>query len=346
MSNNNTMITVKLKTDKESYENTVFRAAEILKNGGIVAIPTETVYGLAASACDETAIKKVFEAKGRPQDNPLIVHICNIGMLGRVAQNIPEAALKCAERFWPGPLTMVLKRTGYTAECVSAGLDTVAVRMPDHKTALDIIKQCDLPLAAPSANTSGSPSPTMPEHVEADLNGKIDAIVFDSQCRVGVESTVISFCCNPPRILRPGAVTLKELRETVPDITVDKAVLSEPAENEKVSSPGMKYKHYAPKTDSYLVEGNSQEFVNFVNCQENCVAVCFSEESGGINVPKLIYGSQKDESTLAHEVFKTLRKVDELGASKIYIHAPSKEGVGLAVYNRLIRAAAFRVIKL
>lgn len=340
------MITEKLKTDYENYQNTVSRAAVLLKQGGTVAIPTETVYGLASSACDQNAIQKIFAAKGRPQDNPLIVHISNMEMLSEIACDIPPDAIECARKFWPGPLTMVLKRTGYTAGCVSAGLDTVAVRMPNHKTALDIIEKSGLPLAAPSANTSGSPSPTMPQHVEADLDGKIDAIVFGDECKVGVESTVISFCCNPPRLLRPGAVTAEQLKDIIPNLCIDKAVLSEPEKNEKVASPGMKYKHYAPKTESYLAEGSSQAFAEFVNAKENCVAVCFSEESESIKIPKLIYGRATDELTLAHEVFAVLRKVDEFGADKAFIHAPSKNGIGLAVYNRLLRAAAFRVIKL
>ncbi len=338
------MITEKLKVDGENYENSVKRSAEILKQGGIVAIPTETVYGLASSACDEKAIEKVFLAKGRPQDNPLIVHISDMDMLYEVACSIPETALECAERFWPGPFTMVLSRTDKTAPCVSAGLDTVAVRMPEHKTALDIINTARLPLAAPSANVSGSPSPTTAFHVEADLDGKIDAIVFDGECNVGVESTVVSFCCNPPRLLRPGAVTSEQLKEIIPDLIIDKAILSEPESNARVESPGMKYKHYAPKTECFLVEG--ENFASFVNTKENCVAVCFSEESEKIKVPKIVYGKAEDEQTLAHEVFAVLRKVDDLGCNEVFIHAPSKDGIGLAVYNRLLRAAAFKVIEL
>ena len=337
------MITEKLYVT-EAYENTVKRSAEILKAGGIVAIPTETVYGLAASALDENAIKKVFEAKGRPQDNPLIVHISDMEMLYEVACNIPETALLCAEKFWPGPFTMVLPRTDKTAPCVSAGLDTVAVRMPSHKTALDIINAAKLPLAAPSANVSGSPSPTTAFHVENDLDGKIDAIVYDSECNVGVESTVVSFCCNPPRLLRPGAVTAEQLRKIIPDLVIDKAILNQLEKDAKVESPGMKYKHYAPKTECYLVVG--EDFAEFVNSRENCVAVCFGEESEKITAPKIIYGKSGDESTLAHEVFSVLRKVDDLEVNEVFIHAPSKEGIGLAVYNRLIRACAFKVIEL
>ena len=340
------MITEKLLINAECYLSSVERAAEILKEGGVVGIPTETVYGLAANACDENAISKVFTAKGRPQDNPLIVHICDAQMLKEVACDIPDTAIKCAKEFWPGPFTMVLKRTDRTAKVVSAGLDTVAVRMPSHKTALDIISAANLPLAAPSANVSGSPSPTTALHVENDLEGKIDAIIYDKPCEVGVESTVVSFVCNPPRLLRPGAVTAEELREIIPDLVIDGAVLSEIKKGEKVSSPGMKYKHYAPKSEAYLVEGSTEEFCDFVNSQQNSAAICFSEELEQIKIPKLAYGSRFDETTLAHECFSVLRKIDDFSLEKVYIHAPSKDGVGLAVYNRLLRAAAFRVIKL
>ena len=267
------MITEKLKTNETDYNSSINRAAEILKLGGTVAIPTETVYGLAASAYDETAIKKIFEAKGRPQDNPLIVHISNMDMLNDIACNIPTAALKCAEKFWPGPLTMILEKTGKTAPCISANLDTVAVRMPSNRIALDIINTSSLPLAAPSANISGSPSPTSALHVESDLSGKINAIVYAEECSVGVESTVVSFYCNPPKVLRPGAVTVEQLKEIIPDIEIDKAVLIEPEVNAKVESPGMKYKHYAPKTNAFLVEG--ENFAEFVNSKTDAAAICF-----------------------------------------------------------------------
>ena len=340
------MVTEKLSCSENDYKNSILRAAEILKDGGIVAIPTETVYGLAASAYDGQAIKKVFDAKGRPQDNPLIVHIASVETLGEIACGIPDIASKCADRFWPGPFTMVLKRTDKIAPCVSAGLDTVAVRMPSDTVARDIIRQSGLPLAAPSANTSGRPSPTSPERVIEDLDGKIDAVVMSDECGVGVESTVVSFCTQPPRLLRPGAVTVEQLREILPDLVVDRAVLSEPLKGEKVSSPGMKYKHYAPNTEVYLVEGDTDAFCGFVNSKTDSAAVCFAEEQEKINIKCLPYGSVNDEATLAHNVFETLRDVDEIGVKAAYIHAPSKNGVGLAVYNRLIRAAAFRVIKL
>ncbi len=322
----------------------ISKAGEILEKGGLVAIPTETVYGLAANAFDEKAVAKIFVAKGRPQDNPLIVHIENMKALGEIARDIPEKALECAKSFWPGPFTMVLPKTDKIGNCISPNLQTVAVRMPKNKIALEIIKAAGVPLAAPSANTSGSPSPTSALHVEKDLDGKIDAIVFSSECTVGVESTVVSFATCPPRLLRPGAVTLEQLREIVPEIAVDKAILSEPESVEQVASPGMKYKHYSPKTEAFLVEGES--FAEFVNKKPNAIALCFKGEEGNIKIPYLCYGDSEDEATLAHSVFSALREVDEMGKQAVYIHAPSKQGIGLAVYNRLIRASGFKVIKL
>lgn len=338
------MITQKLDATK-CYKNAICTASNILKNGGIVAIPTETVYGLAASAYDSVAIQKVFIAKGRPQDNPLIVHISELEMLSQIATDVPQKAYECAAAFWPGPFTMILPRGDKIAPCVSAGLDTVAVRMPSNQTARDIITTSGLPLAAPSANTSGRPSPTTAQHVIADLDGKIDAVVIGEDCEVGVESTVVSLI-GRPRLLRPGAVTVEQLRQVLPDLVVDSAVLSELKETEQAASPGMKYKHYAPKTETYLVEGCSRSFCEFVNSKDNCVAVCFDEEYYNISIQKIAYGSKHDELSLAQNVFSVLREVDNMGVDTVYVHAPAKDGVGLAVYNRLIRAAAFRVIKL
>lgn len=340
------MYTKILDATAGGYNNAVSTASEILKNGGIVAIPTETVYGLAASAYSDSAIKAVFEAKGRPQDNPLIVHISDLEMLKCVARDIPDVAYECAKRFWPGPFTMVLPKGKKIADSVSGGLDTVAVRMPSEKTARDIISQSMLPIAAPSANTSGLPSPTTAQHVINDLDGKIDAVVKGNDCDVGIESTVVSLVGEKPRLLRPGAITVEMLREVLVDLIVDDAVLQQLREGESAASPGMKYKHYAPKTDAFLVEGCSNSFVRFVNQKTDCAAVCFEEEYYSINIKKISYGSKRDEKTLAKNVFSVLRDVDKLNVKEVYIHAPSKEGVGLAVYNRLIRAAAFKVIKL
>lgn len=336
------METKKLKDDK----NGIKTACEILKKGGIVAVPTETVYGLAANCYDEAAVKKIFEAKGRPQDNPLIVHICDMEMLKDIAREIPEIALKCAQKFWPGPFTMILPKTEKIGDCISPNLDTVAIRLPDNKITAEIIRQSGLPLAAPSANRSGSPSPTTPEHVWADLEGRIDAVVYSDECSVGVESTVVTFCEQPPRLLRPGGITPEQLKEIIPDIVLDKAVLAEPEKGVQVASPGMKYKHYAPKTESFLVEGESDAFAEFVNSKSDSVAICFKEDLEKIKIPTLCYGEAKSEETLAHSVFAALREVDEMGAKEVYIHAPTKTGIGLAVYNRLLRASGFKVITL
>ena len=339
------METLRLYLDKDR-ENSIKKAAEILKNGGIVAIPTETVYGLAANACDDNAIKSVFTAKGRPQDNPLIVHIDSMEMLSKVAMDIPDTAYKCAEKFWPGPFTMVLKASDYVSKSVSAGLSTVAVRMPRDEIARAVISECGLPLAAPSANASGSPSPVTSEHVIKDLDGKIDAVIMGERCSVGVESTVVAIEGDNARLLRPGAVTVEMLREIFPHLIVDKAILSEPKAEERVASPGMKYKHYAPSCELYLVEGESKKYCNFVNTKNDGAALCFKEEADSIKTQTFVFANQRDEEAMAYELFEMLRKLDEKGIKKAYVHAPSKSGVGLAVYNRLIRACAFRVVSL
>ena len=340
------MNTEKIDVISGDREKGIARAGEILRRGGIVAIPTETVYGLAASALDDNAVKKIFLAKGRPQNNPLIVHISDMEMLETVAKNVPDIAKTLAKEFWPGPFTMVLERKDTVAPRVSAGLDTVAVRMPASKEARDIIRASGIPLAAPSANVSGAPSPTCAAHVISDLDKKIDAIVIGEDCKVGVESTVLALFCDPPRLLRPGAVTAEQLRGFIPDLVIDKAILSEPESGRPVASPGMLYKHYSPKTETFLVEGTSAQFTAFVNAKQNCAAICFDGEADLIPGKKIAYGSRDDKEKLAKNLFAALRQVDTLGAERVYVHAPDKSGMGLAIYNRLLRAAGFKVIKL
>lgn len=335
-------ITINSKADKEG----ILEVAEILKRGGIVAIPTETVYGLAANALDGAAVAKIFEAKGRPQDNPLIVHISNIEMAKPLVNEFTKSAKDLSDKFWPGPLTMILERTDLVPQEVSAGLNTVAIRYPKNEVAAAIIEASGLPLAAPSANLSGSPSPTTAEHCIKDLDGRVDAIVVSGDCEVGLESTVISLC-GTPRLLRPGAVTVNQLREVLGEIEIDSAVLAEPEKNKPVASPGMKYKHYAPKTKVILVESGREEYISYVNSQnhEGVYALCFAEDVMGLEVPTVCYG-HSDGSGQAEGLFAALRELDEKGAKIAYAHSPSLEGVGLAVYNRLIRAAAFCTIKL
>lgn len=339
------MITEIIEINSTTQKEEIVRVSQILKSGGVVAIPTETVYGLAASARDNAAIDKVFEAKGRPQDNPLIVHIANMDMLEDVAVDIPDVAYRLAELFWPGPLTMVLKKGQGICENVSRGMSTVAVRMPSDEIAREIISVSHLPIAAPSANISGKPSPTTAQHVIEDLSGKIDAVVKSHDCTIGVESTVISLVGDTPRLLRPGAVTHEQLENAMGKVHIDSAVLNELESGAQAASPGMKYKHYAPKAEVFLVEGSASEFAEFVKEQTDAVAVIFSEDTD-VKIPSIVYGSKDDELTLAQNVFAVLRDIDKQGFQKAYIHAPGKNGVGLAVYNRLIRAAAFKVIVL
>lgn len=324
-------------------------AAKLINEGEVVGIPTETVYGLGANAFDENAVRKIFKAKGRPADNPLIVHICDFDMIYELVDEIPELAKKCAERFMPGPITMVLKKSDKIPLVTSGGLDTVGIRMPANVTARKIIKASGVPIAAPSANLSGSPSPTSAEHVFNDMNGRISAIVDDGNCSVGVESTVICFENDGIRILRPGFVTPEDLREITDNIYIDKGVLEKIQSGETVRSPGMKYKHYAPKGDIVIVSGDRQKFKDFIlnkkSSGENFSCMVFDDDDCmDINVPYICYGSSDKEQ--AKNLFDVLRKIDELGWKKIYARCPEKSGVGLAVYNRLIRAAAFRVINL
>ena len=324
----------------------VDEAARLLREGAIVAIPTETVYGLAANAYDETAIRRVFEAKGRPQDNPLIVHISAFEQLAPLVTEIPDEAKKLADAFWPGPLTLVLPKSDRLPDAVSAGLDTVAIRMPSHPIARAVIERSGCPLAAPSANRSGRPSPTTARHVIDDLEGRIDAVLISDDCSVGVESTVLLLADGAKRLLRPGGVTREMLESVIGPVTLDKAVLSAEV-TAKVSSPGMKYKHYAPATKVVLLVGDRDAYVDYVNrSTQPCAALCFAEDAAKLRCPCLPYGSGEDEATLARGLFDALRRVDTLGVAVAYVHAPSQQGVGLAVYNRLLRAAAFDVVTL
>ena len=259
------MKTLHLKAMDETAINEIEKAAEILKNGGLVAIPTETVYGLAASAFNENAVANIFKAKGRPNDNPLIVHIAEINELEKIAKDITPTAKKCMDAFWPGPFTAVLPKTEVIPKSVSGGLDTVAVRMPNNPVARAIIKSSGLPLAAPSANRSGSPSPSTANHVIDDLDGRIDAIVISEKSAVGVESTVVTFATEPPRLLRPGGITVEQLKELIPNLVIDPAVTAEPEKNAPVASPGMKYKHYAPKADVIMATGSINAFCEYCN---------------------------------------------------------------------------------
>ena len=328
----------------EYSEESVREAAKLLRSGGIAAIPTETVYGLAANALDENAVRSIFEAKGRPQDNPLIVHISSMDMLPPLVREIPDIAKRLAENFWAGPLTMIFPKSDKIPSVTSGGLDTVAVRMPESRAARDIIEKCGLPLAAPSANISGKPSPTTAAHVFEDMNGRIPLIIDGGECSVGVESTVVCFKDGAIHILRPGGITAEMLSE-FGDVEVDRAVTAQPREGERVLSPGMKYKHYSPKADVFIVNAHGEKFTRYAaeraETESGLIALGAGVPENGIFYD---YGSTPEQQ--AQRLFALLRKADELGAKTVLVEIPDTSGVGLAVYNRLLRAAAFRRIDL
>ncbi len=326
------------------------KAAELLKKGEVVAIPTETVYGLAANALKEDCVRKIYEAKGRPSDNPLIIHISKKEDVYLYAKEVSEKAEKLMDKFWPGPLTLIFKKKDIVPYKTTGGLDTVAIRMPENKIALEIISKCNFPLAAPSANISGKPSPTAFSHVVSDMMGKISAIVDGGDCKVGVESTVLSAVCDEFILLRPGGVTPKEIEEQVGKIKISESILKELDEKrEKVISPGMKYKHYAPTATLYLVLGEEKKVIEFLKEKkdiEKTGIICYDDYTDlkGENVIKI--GEKKDLSNQAKKIFSALRNFDNKDIKEIYSVYPSSEGIGLAVLNRMLRAAGFNVIEL
>ncbi len=337
---------IKIKTAEDIAE--IKKAAEILKHGGLVAIPTETVYGLAANAFDESAVKNIFIAKGRPQDNPLIVHISSVEEIYDLVEEVPENAIKLFEKFWPGPLTVILKKSEKISDTVSAGLDTVAVRMPSNKIASAIIKEAGVPLAAPSANLSGSPSPTCFKYVFDDMNTRIDAIVDGGESEVGLESTVITLAKDVPTVLRPGGVTVEQLREVLGEVEVDSGILKNIEADFTPASPGMKYKHYAPRANVIILRGSFESFKEYVrkNADEHTAALCFDSEGEQLGVEFVTMGDKNSPDEQGQRLFTALRQVDEMGAKTVYARCPSQTGIGLAVCNRLFRAAAFRIIEI
>lgn len=344
------MKTQRLTSSKEDIQ----KAGALLKQGELVAIPTETVYGLAANALDGNAVSRIFEAKGRPGDNPLIVHVTSLKEVEDLVAFVPPVLEDLAKAFWPGPLTVILEKSDLIPPEVSAGLDTVAIRMPSKKCARDIIQAAGVPLAAPSANTSGLPSPTTAEHVLHDMDGKIAAVVDGGPSEVGVESTVLTLCTRVPRVLRPGKVTPEELFDVLGEVEVDDAVLGQLAEGAVAASPGMKYKHYSPNAEVYVVKGTAEEFAAFVNGRAKALsedpakapvaALVFDGEEPLLQCGTLPFGKEEDPEGQAEHLFSDLRAADELGVQEIYVRCPAAEGVGLAVLNRLLRAAEFRIL--
>ena len=335
------------KGQQKIIEDQITAAADILRQGGLVAIPTETVYGLGANALDETAVHKIFEAKGRPQDNPLIIHVPGPQWLPRYCEDVPPLAYTLARKFWPGPLTMILKRKKVVPDATTAGLDTVGVRCPDHQVTLAIIREAGVPIAAPSANTSGRPSCTCAADCLEDMEGKIDAVVDGGPCQVGVESTIVDLTCDPPRLLRPGGMPLEALEEVVGPLTVDKAVTEPLKDGEQPKAPGMKYRHYAPKAPVTVVTGPAEASARTIEqlAKPGDGVICFDEFADRFDRQTVeCLGPSRDKRIQAQRVFDALRAFDSKDVQQIYAQCPDSQGLGLAIGNRLKKAAGFKTV--
>ena len=349
------METKLVKVDTENPEKSVLtEAAEILQNGGLVAFPTETVYGLGANGLDEKACKRIYEAKGRPSDNPLILTIGDLDGLYKIVGKVTENAKKIIDAFWPGPITLVLPKADCVPETVTGGLDTVAVRYPSNKIARELIKIAGIPVAAPSANSSGKPSPTRASHVEFDLNGKIEMIIDGGAADWGLESTILDVSEDKPVLLRPGAVTQDMIEDVVGEIDVDPAVYSKPDGNIVPKAPGMKYKHYSPSAKVILVSGSMENVISTINEKIS------ADEKNGLRVgvmattqtkdryiggEVLVVGDRTKPETIGANLFKILRKFDFIGVDIVYSEVFDEDGEGAAIMNRLNKAAGFNYIK-
>lgn len=328
-------------------------AAKVIKEGGLVAFPTETVYGIGANSFNEEAIKKIFIAKGRPQDNPLIVHIAELEQIYDLVKEVPQKAKTLMKKFWPGPLTLIFKKSQKVPYVNTAGMDTVAIRMPSNTIAHLLIKRAEVPISAPSANVSGKPSPTDASHVIEDLYGKVDVIIDGGKCDVGVESTVLDLTEKVPVILRPGAVTLEMLKEVIGNVEVDPSLLKKPQEDLKPKSPGMKYKHYSPNAEVYIVTGDLEKVVKKIQelTEEQLkygkkvgimatVQTSTQYEKGEI----IVVGDRNRPETIAKNLFAVLRQFDKKGVDVIFAESFEYDNIGLAIMNRLEKAAGYKEI--
>lgn len=333
-------------TDQSLQENDLRRAADILKSGGLVVFPTETVYGLGGNGLDADAAKKIYTAKGRPSDNPLIIHISSPEEADRYAV-VNDTYWCLAKAFMPGPLTVILPKRDNVPSSVTGGLDTVAVRCPAHPVAHRLISLAGIPIAAPSANLSGKPSPTSAAHVAEDMNGRVDMIIDGGECEIGLESTIVKIDGDHLTLLRPGGITYDALCMVLPNVTVAPAVTHQLAANERPLSPGMKYRHYAPNAPLILLDGEYDKILHFLQEEQkksNCAILCYSDEVSALLPQKLLpVGNRNDLPTQAKRLFSALREADATDADFIYAHLPPMEGLGLALYNRMIRAAAHTI---
>ena len=347
-------IVAKVDLRQASSAEVIQTAAKILQEGGLVAFPTETVYGLGGNGLDSAACEKIYLAKGRPSDNPLILHISEIEELDRIVAEVSPQAKALMDAFWPGPLTMIFKKKDIVPAKATGGLDTVAVRFPNHPVARAIIRAAGLPIAAPSANSSGKPSPTRASHVEYDLNGKIDMIVDGGAAEWGLESTIVDMSTGVPTILRPGYITKEMLEEVLGQVQVDPAILSRTINpNIVAKAPGMKYRHYAPKGQMTIVEGKTEKVIGEINrlCREkmlegHSVAVIATEETETRyqcdNVRSV--GSRRTEGSIAAGLYDILREMDHIGAEYIFAESFEQDTLGKAIMNRMLKAAAYHVI--
>lgn len=336
-----------MKTEIIRYngKDSLKRAADIIRHGGTVVFPTETVYGLGANALDGSAAKKIYEAKGRPSDNPLIVHLSTYENAG-IYCHTDKKFFDIAKAFMPGPLTVIMKKREFIPDSVTGGLDTVGIRVPENQIARELIELSGLPIAAPSANISGKPSPTRFEHAYNDLNGRVNAIIDGGECTYGVESTIIKMDKGNIKLLRPGAVTPEMLSLFSDSIEIDPAVLKK--FDGVPLAPGMKYRHYAPNVPLHVVESTDEEFYHFVSDKINAGIICFDEDKKFINNSVVLScGPSNDSLTQARKIFDCLRESDKAeNIDVVYARMPSKIGIGLAVFNRLIKAAGYSIIKL
>ena len=328
-------------------------AGKVIRNGGTVAFPTETVYGLGANALDDEAVRKIFIAKGRPQDNPLIIHV-STKEISELVKDVPEVAQKIIDKFWPGPLTVILEKKDIIPNVTSANLNTIGIRMPNSEIALKLIELAERPIAAPSANISGRPSPTEVERCVEDLNGRVDYIIGGESSDIGVESTIVDCTVNPPLLLRPGGITLEMLKEINPEIELDKALKSKPNDDFKPKAPGMKYKHYAPNAHLKIIKGKNEKTIEIINEivenyieKGNDVAILTTNENlNKFNNGKVIsLGSENDLKEIAKNLFEALRKCDDLGVQYILCQGFEENGVGLAIMNRLNKAAGYDILE-
>lgn len=353
------MKTIVVKTSEDNINMpAINHAAEIIRQGGLVAFPTETVYGLGADALNEEAAAKIYSAKGRPSDNPLIAHIADISMLKPLVKEIPAVAEKLMEAFWPGPMTLIFNKSDKVPKGTTGGLDTVAIRYPSHPVAQELIRAAGVSIAAPSANLSGKPSPTLGEHVIDDLSGRIDMIIDGGMVGMGLESTIIDVTVTPPMILRPGFITEEMVKNVVSEVRTDKAIFARPEAGLKPKAPGMKYRHYAPSADFTVYKGDAQKVADKIILLSNEKAdagvktgIITADQHLDLYRGKLhneiiivSLGDLEKPETIANHLFKVLRDFDKMGCEYIYGEAFSEENVGQAIMNRLTKAAGYNII--